>query len=446
MSRCGFVDEDSTIVPDYPIYFLFHKAALFPMSDQLIQPKRIAMISLHTSPLEQPGSGDAGGMNVYIRQLALALAAQGAHVDVFTRAPSENRSIEMSAGVMCHEVQAGPPGKISKEELANHLRASAEAIFAYAAVFEPYDVIHSHYWLSGIVGLELRDAWGIPLVHTMHTMGKVKKASAKTEESSDRIAGEMLLCQQADRITANTPAEAAELEHLYDTATDRIDVVAPGVDLEVFHPQVCPEREASSSSLRVVFAGRIQKLKGPQLLVRALGIIARERPDLDVKLSVIGARSGAKELNLQKLVEAEAVEHMVRFILPMPAEHLARAFRCADVVAVPSYSESFGLVALEAQACGTPVLAHRVGGLPFAMRDGVSGLLIDENEPEAWAAALVSLAEDVELRKRLGRHAAVFASGMGWEQTALASLDSYTRAQNSLLGSAKPELHGSAAF
>lgn len=436
----------NSLLSKSPDVFFFLKAAFFTMSDHLIQPKRIAMISLHTSPLEQPGSGDAGGMNVYIRQLALALAAQGGHVDVFTRAAAQNRSVEMAPGVICHEVQAGPLGKISKEELANHLQESADAIVAYAADFDSYDVVHSHYWLSGIVGLKLREHWGIPLIHTMHTMGKVKKASAKTEESSDRINGEMLLCQQTDRLTANTPAEAVELEQLYGAAADRIDVVAPGVDLEVFHPQVCPERESSPTSLRVVFAGRIQKLKGPQLLVRALGTIARERPDLDVKLSVIGARSGAKELNLQKLVEAEAVEHMVRFILPMPAEHLARAFRCADVVAVPSYSESFGLVALEAQACGTPVLAHRVGGLPFAMRDGVSGLLVDENEPEAWAAALVSLAEDVELRKRLGRQAAEFAAGMGWEQTALASLDSYATAKSSPILGVKPELHGSAVF
>ena len=397
------------------------------MSEPTNTPKRIAMISLHTSPLEQPGSGDAGGMNVYIRNLALALADLGVQVDVFVRG-SETRATDMAPGVVCHEVQAGPPGKLTKEELAGHLPEAASAIQGYASGLGPYDAIHSHYWLSGIVGLQLRDAWGVPLVHTMHTMGKVKKLSAHTEESAARIRGEMLLCLQADRLTANTPAEVEELIHLYGAEPAALDVVEPGVDLSTFHPGVCEQRESAPDSLRVVFAGRIQKLKGPQILVRALGILARERPELDVKLSVIGARSGAKELDLQKLVEAQRVEHLVRFSLPMPAEHLAKAFRCADVVAVPSYSESFGLVALEAQACGTPVLARRVGGLPHAVRDGHTGILVDGAEPAAWAVALAKLATDVPLRRRLGDQAAEFAAGHGWDKTAAAALGSYLRA------------------
>ena len=398
------------------------------MLDPTIHPRRIAMVSLHTSPLEQPGSGDAGGMNVYIRHLALALAKNGAVVDIFTRGSDGSRATVMAPGVTCHEVQGGPAGKLTKEELGHHLDACAEAILQYAAGFPAYDVIHSHYWMSGFVGLWLRDTWDVPLVHTMHTMGKVKKASAKTEEPGSRIAAEMLLCARADRLTANTPAEVAELVDLYSAPADRIDVVAPGVDLETFNPGVCAERIAAPGSLRVVFAGRIQKLKGPQILVRALGILARERPDLDVKLSVIGARSGAKELNLQRLVETEAVEHLVRFSLPMPAGHLARAFRCADVVAVPSYSESFGLVALEAQACGTPVLAHRVGGLPYAIQAGVTGILIEDTEPGSWARELARLAEDPNLRRSVGAQAATFAAAHGWEQTAAASLVSYDRA------------------
>jgi D-inositol-3-phosphate glycosyltransferase len=398
------------------------------MSVTTTEPQRIAMISLHTSPLEQPGSGDAGGMNVYIRHLSLALAERGVSVDVFVRGATETRAVEMAPGVTCHEVQAGPVGKLSKEELAEHLDEVAVAIEHHAAGLAPYDAIHSHYWLSGIVGLHLRAAWQVPLVHTMHTMGKVKKISAHTEESGARIRGEMLLCEQADRLTANTPAEVQELIHLYGAAVAALDVVAPGVDLGVFNPGFSEQRESEPNSLRVVFAGRIQKLKGPQILVRALGILARERPDLDVKLSVIGARSGAKELNLQKLVQAEAVEHLVRFSLPMPAEHLAEAFRDADLVAVPSYSESFGLVALEAQACGTPVLAHRVGGLPYAVRDGRTGILVDGFEPAAWAVALGRLAADEPLRRTLGRQAAEFAAEHGWEQTAAAALSSYSTA------------------
>ncbi len=398
------------------------------MLDSSIHPRRIAMISLHTSPLEQPGSGDAGGMNVYIRHLALALAKDGAIVDVYTRSATGSRATPMAPGVTCHEVACGPQGKLTKEELSNHLDECAQAIESYAATLDPYDVIHSHYWMSGMVGLALRSSWAIPLVHTMHTMGKVKKLSAKTDESGARIAGEMLICAQADRLTANTPAEVLELIDLYGAPAMKIDVVAPGVDLEVFHPQVCKGRTSEPNSLRVVFAGRIQKLKGPQILVQALGILAREHPDLDVKLSVIGARSGAKELNLQKLVEAEAVEHLVRFSLPMPAGHLARAFRGADVVAVPSYSESFGLVALEAQACGTPVLAHKVGGLPYAVQDGVTGILIEGTAPESWAQALARLAEDADLRRTLGEQAATFAAAQGWEQSARTSMASYRQA------------------
>lgn len=411
------------------------------MSNQSNYPQRIAMISLHTSPLEQPGSGDAGGMNVYIRQLALALARGGTVVDIYTRGATETRATTMAPGVTCHEVQCGPPGKLSKEELGSHLDACSQAIMDYAADLEAYDVLHSHYWMSGMVGLKLREAWNIPLVHTMHTMGKVKKISAKTQESGARINGEMLICEQADRLTANTPAEALELRDLYGAPADRIDIVAPGVDLAVFNTNAGPSHESPKNSLRVVFAGRIQKLKGPQILVRALGILNRERPDLDVKLSVIGARSGANELNLQQLVEAESVEHLVRFSLPMPAEHLARAFRCGDVVAVPSYSESFGLVALEAQACGTPVLAHRVGGLPYAVADGVSGVLLDENEPEAWAGALADLAERPERRCTLGAQAAVFAAGLGWGQTAQASMHSYERALTDDFTVAERALH-----
>ena len=176
------------------------------MSTTTTPPKRIAMISLHTSPLEQPGSGDAGGMNVYIRHLSLALAEQGVSVDVFVRGAGETRAVEVAPGFTCHEVQAGPAGKLSKEELAEHLDDVALAIQHYAATLAPYNAIHSHYWLSGIVGLHLRDAWQVPLVHTMHTMGKVKKISAQTEESGARIRGEILLCEQADRLTANTPA------------------------------------------------------------------------------------------------------------------------------------------------------------------------------------------------------------------------------------------------
>lgn len=383
---------------------------------------RIAMLCLHTSPVDQPGTGDAGGMNVYVRQLALSLAERGARVDIFTRGEAGALPASLGEGVRVIPIPAGAPGPISKESLADHLGDFTGAIGNNPG----YDVIHSHYWMSGVVGLELAERWGIPLVHTMHTMGKVKKMlQPDAEEPPRRILAEQDLAHRADRLTANTRAEAEELTGYYGADARRVDLVPPGVDLSVFHPGDRPVAPGVPGRMRVVFAGRIQKLKGPQILVRALALLHRQRPDLDVKLTILGARSGSKELNLQCLVEDEGVGHLVRFGLPLPAGQLAHAFRDADLVAVPSYSESFGLVAIEAQACGTPVLAHRVGGLPHAVKEGYSGVLVPGLAPEDWAAAMIELAEDPEARQRLGRQAALHALDFSWENTATAAEASY---------------------
>ena len=241
----------------------------------------------------------------------------------------------------------------------------------------------------------------------------------------------------ASRLTANTPAEITELREHYGADPARVDIVPPGVDLSVFRPSRgradWPCGEAANGAcahrhLRVLFAGRIQKLKGPHILVRALGVLARTRPDLDVRLTIIGALSGTPELNLHRLVAEEGIAERVRHLDPLPPAELAAWFRAADVVAVPSYSESFGLVAMEAQACGTPVAAHDVGGLRHTVVHGRTGVLVPDLSPESWAAALARLADAPLATAQLGSGAAEFAAGFSWARTAEAASASYAHA------------------
>lgn len=396
---------------------------------------RVAMLCLHTSPLEQPGSGDAGGMNVYVREVALALAAGGAVVDIFTRSPRAHEPVRLVDRVVVHHVPAGPDGPVSKEELPAHLPEITAAIVSGG--FGPYDVVHSHYWISGLVGLGLARAWGLPLVHTMHTMAKVKRRhQPDADEPDSRVEAETLLAQQATRLTANTAAEAGELVTDYGAVPERIDVVAPGVDLGVFHPEgprtwfgdAGHTPGPAADPLRIAFAGRIQKLKGPHILLRALGLLARRRPDIDVELAIIGSRSGTKELDLARLIAEEHLEHTAHRLPPAPAGDLAAWFRAAHIVAVPSYSESFGLVAMEAQACGTPVLAHDVGGLRHSVANGSTGVLVADLDAESWAEAIAHAATHRGGIETMGRAAVVRSREFSWAHTAAATRGSYARA------------------
>ena len=395
---------------------------------------RVAMLSLHTSPLAQPGSGDAGGLNVYVRQLALALAAEGTEVDIFTRGAAGH--VRIAAGVTVHHVPAGPAGPVPKERIPGLVPELVDGIDAARGALR-YDLIHSHYWMSGLAGLRLAERWGVPLVHTMHTMGKVKKHhQADANEPDSRLRAEARLVASASRLTANTPAEITELREHYGADPARVDIVPPGVDLSVFRPSrgradwPCGEADGASQPrhLRVLFAGRIQKLKGPHILVRALGVLARTRPDLDVRLTIIGALSGTPELNLHRLESEEGIAGRVRHLDPLPPAELAAWFRAADVVAVPSYSESFGLVAMEAQACGTPVAAHDVGGLRHTVVHGRTGVLVPDLSPDSWAAALARLADAPLATAQLGSGAAEFAAGFSWARTAEAASASYAHA------------------
>jgi D-inositol-3-phosphate glycosyltransferase len=401
--------------------------------------RRVAMLSLHTSPLEQPGAGDAGGMNVYVRSTARELARVGIDVEIFTRETGEGRPRRevLPDGVVVHHLHAGPRRRIPKEALPGLKDTFADAITDVADLLADghFDVLHSHYWVSGIVGLTLSRAMNLPLVHSMHTMARVKNlrmVALGAPEPVDRIAGEQEIVDGAARFIANTSTEASELVSLYGAARDRVDVVAPGVDLATFHPG---DRGAARAALafppeqfHIVFAGRIQKLKGPQVLVAAVAELRRRRPDISVAVSILGSGSGSEALALQPLIDEAGLTDEVRLYPPVTAAHLAQWFRSADAVVMPSFSESFGLVALEAQACGTPVVVANVGGLPQAISDGRSGLLVNGHAAPAWAEALERLHDDPQLRATLGRGAATHALAFGWQRTALLTAQSYRSA------------------
>ncbi|WP_309070340.1 D-inositol-3-phosphate glycosyltransferase [Arthrobacter sp.] len=401
--------------------------------------KRVAMLSLHTSPFDQPGGGDAGGMNVYVRSVALELAKVGINVEIFTRAAADGQPHieELGPGVLVRHLIAGPTRRVPKEVLPQLSDDLADAIADATDLLADghFDVIHSHYWVSGIVGLTVAKSLKLPLVHSMHTMAKVKNLrlhAGGVMEPESRIAGEHSIVDGADRLIANTSTEAAELESLYGAAAEKVDIVAPGVDLDVFHalhrPASRERLQFPAEAFHVVFAGRIQKLKGPHLLVEAAADLLARRPDIPLQVSIIGSGSGPEALELQPLIDRLGLHDVVRLYPPVLPAQLAHWFRAADVVAMPSYSESFGLVALEAQACGTPVLAANVGGLPQAISDGRTGILVDGHGVALWSAALEVLHDDGDMRRTLGAHAAVHALAFGWQRTALFTAQSYRTA------------------
>lgn len=408
--------------------------------------RRVAFLSLHTSPMEQPGSGDAGGMNVYIRGLASALAASGVEVEIFTRSTSAGQpAVEHpDPGVCVHNVISGPPRKLPKEELPELLHSMVDEIerIRQRQPHGRYDVIHSHYWVSGVAGLELSRLWGVPLVHTMHTMAKVKNLlldSGEKPEPRRREDGEHRIVDGAARLIANTPTEAAELVSHYNADFDHIDVAPPGVDLTVFTPAFRSRSRAQlgvpAGKFHLLFAGRIQRLKGPQVLIQAAAVLRSRRPDIDLQVTILGALSGAKDFDLKSLVSAAGMDDVVTHHPPVNAPELAGWFRSADVVVMPSYSESFGLVALEAQACGTPVVATRVGGLSRAIFDGRTGLLVEGHKPADWADVLEALYDDPATRKDMGLAAALHAENFGWQRTAAITLESYHAAVDQYIDS-----------
>jgi D-inositol-3-phosphate glycosyltransferase len=417
-------------------------------------PRRVATLSVHTSPLDQPGAGDAGGMNVYIVEVSRRLAARGIAVDVFTRATSSELPpvVEMSPGVTVRHVSAGPFEGLGKEELPAQLCAFTAAVLREEAQHEPgyYDVVHSHYWLSGQVGWLARDRWSVPLIHTAHTLAKVKNealAAGDRPEPRARVIGEEQVVAEADRLIANTDEEARQLVRLYGADPARTLVVPPGVDLDRFAPG---DRSAARRAIGIaddavvlLFVGRIQPLKAPDVLLHAAAELLADDPTLRDRLEVhvVGAPSGsglAAPKQLEKLAATLGITDRVRFHPPQPPERLADHYRAADVTVVPSHNESFGLVALEAQACGTPVVAAAVGGLRTAVRDGVSGVLVEGHDPRDYAVAVRAVLTRRELLSAgARRHAGLFS----WDRTADALVAAYTSAAEEMNGSPQPVRH-----
>jgi D-inositol-3-phosphate glycosyltransferase len=399
-------------------------------------PRRIATLSVHTSPLEQPGTGDAGGMNVYIVEVSKRLARLGVEVEIFTRATRSELPpiVEMAPGVSVRHVTAGPFEGLAKEDLPSQLCAFANGVLRAEAAHPPgrYDLIHSHYWLSGQVGWLARERWGVPHVHTAHTLAKVKNrliAAGDRPEPKARVIGEEQVVAESDRLVANTRFEAQDLVAYYDAPPAHTVVVQPGVDLDRFRPGFASRRRLGlpPRGRIIAFVGRIQPLKAPDVLISALPFLE----DPDTTLVICGGPSGTgldRPSSLIELAASLGVTDRVLFLPPQTGDDLAALYRCADVVAVPSYNESFGLVALEAQACGTPVVAASVGGLVTAVRDGVSGLLVDGHDPRDWAHALGSLLAAPRLRAALSAGAVAHASGFSWDRPAEGLLRVYREA------------------
>jgi D-inositol-3-phosphate glycosyltransferase len=399
---------------------------------------RIAVLMVHTSPLEQPGIGDAGGMNIYVVESAQRMAAMGVSVDIYTRRThaSETETVEISPGVRVRYFDCGH-GSLTKEQLPAHISGLSKE-FLRLLKSENYDAIHSHYWISGKVAMPAAKELGIPLVHTMHTMARVKNlnlAEGETPEPMIRVQGETQVVAAANALVANTDAEAASLVSLYDACPDIVHVVSPGVDLYTFTPG--QGRSAARTivglpqeALVVSFVGRIQPHKGPEVLIRATSELVKHSPLLRHKLivNVMGGASGANTEEVDRLKELAtwlAIDDVVRFSPPVPRADLAQWYRAADLVVVPSYSESFGLVALEAQACGTPVVATAVGGLRTAVADGISGVLVDGHDPKAWSSVIARLLQEPQRRVLLSMGAIEHASHFGWDATARGTLDIY---------------------
>ncbi|MFA1703138.1 D-inositol-3-phosphate glycosyltransferase [Mycobacterium intracellulare] len=404
---------------------------------RLNEPRRVAVLAVHTSPLAQPGTGDAGGMNVYVLQTALHLARRGIEVEIFTRATAsaDPPVARVAPGVLVRNVVAGPFEGLDKYDLPTQLCAFAAGVLRAEASHEPgyYDIVHSHYWLSGQVGWLARDRWAVPLVHTAHTLAAVKNAALAEGDSPEpplRTVGEQQVVDEADRLIVNTDDEARQLISIHHADPARIDVVHPGVDLDVFRPG---DRRAARAALGlppdepiVAFVGRIQPLKAPDIVLRA----AAKLPG--VRIVVAGGPSGsglASPDGLARLADELGITARVTFLPPQSRSNLATLFQAANVVAVPSYSESFGLVALEAQACGTPVAAAAVGGLPVAVRDGVTGTLVAGHDVDRWAAALDGLLRrPAPAAGEMGRAAVAHAATFSWDHTTDALLASYRRA------------------
>ncbi len=398
------------------------------------------MLSYHTCPLATLGGKDTGGMNVYVRELTRQLGRNGVHVDVFTRSQDEHVPHvlhDLGYGNRVVHVPAGPENPRPKRELVNYLPEFVAGIQEFAANKGlSYDLIHSHYWLSGVAARDLKAAWGVPIVHMFHTLGLMKQRVARDAgemEGAYRIQGEQEVLRIADRIVAATPAELAQLQWLYRADTSKVVIVPPGVDISHFYP--IPQDEAKEfvgvqpCEQLLLFVGRIEPLKGIDNLIEAIAILRQQ--GVFVCLSVIGGDPNTEPENgddtngnrsemkrLQDLRARFGMQDLVAFLGRRSQDTLPYYYSAAEAVVMPSHYESFGMVALEAMACGTPVVASQVGGLAYLVQDGQTGYTVPADDPQALAGALERLLNDPETRARMGRQAASFAREYAWSKIA----------------------------
>ena len=399
--------------------------------------KRTAVISYHSSPLIEPGSGDAGGMTVYVRQLAEAVAGRGLATDIFTRADSDlPRVVELAPGVRVVSVDAGPRERVEKEDLSEHLDDFVAGVRAFSTSQRArYELVHSHYWQSGLAAKALATAWGVPFVHSNHTLGKVKNralAPGDAPEPLARLAGEAEVMDAADVLIASTDEELQQLACLYGASHDRLKTLHPGVDHSLFSPgpKEGPRAELGLSPDEAVllFVGRIQRLKGLELAIRS---VEQLEPALDrpLDLVVVGGPSGrggrAEIQRLHELASNLGVADRVTWVGPQPHHRLPIYYRAADAVVVCSHSETFGFAALEAHACGTPVVGTAVGGLAHIVDDGRSGFLVETRDPAVFAGRLKTLLSDPELSATFRAEAERSAARFSWDKTADSFLELY---------------------
>lgn len=398
---------------------------------------RIAVVAYHSSPLVEPGSGDSGGMTIYVRALAEALAGLGVHTDVFTRANSSSRGIvELSHGVRVVSIPAGPPTALPKHKLWHHVGDFVAGVRTFALGQRiSYDLVHSHYWQSGLAGKQLAGIWGVPLVHSHHTLGKVKNrflAPGDAAEPPSRLEGEAEVIDSADVLIASTDDELRQLACLYGASHDRLKTLHPGVDHALFRPGGRAEARSrlglSEDQAVMLYAGRIQPLKGLELAVRAAEQLTGAL-DRRLVLLLVGGASGPGGENemarLGDLARELGIDANVTFAGPQPHDRLPLFYRASDVVVMCSHSESFGLAALEAHACGIPVVGTAVGGLSYIVRDGESGFLLDTRDPAEFAGRLKTVLSDDDLHASFGRAAARSSAAFSWERTAGAMLELY---------------------
>lgn len=399
------------------------------------------MLSYHTCPLATLGGKDTGGMNVYVRELTRQLGKMGVQVDVYTRSQDEHVPHvlhDLGYGNRVVHIPAGPELPLPKRELAGYLPDFTRAVIAFAEAKQlHYDLIHSHYWMSGIVGQQLKAAWGVPMIQMFHTLGLMKQRVARVPgeaEGEYRIQGERRTLAAADRIVAATQAELAQLQWLYQADVRKIVIIPPGVDLSRFYP--IPPDEAKEfigvppCDQMLLFVGRIEPLKGIDMLIQALALL-RQR-GMFVCLSVIGGEGengqedvSAEMARLIAMRQQAGVDDLVTFLGKRGQDTLPYYYSAALAVVVPSFYESFGMVALEAMACGVPVVASQVGGLAFLVQDGVTGFTVPVDDPQALAGRLAELIENPSLRQEMSAQAAAAAQNFGWGRIAEQMLELY---------------------